>query len=149
MTRRTISKLPKVAWFATLFAIWTATLSGCTDGGPRRYPLRGSVQLDGKPVNNATIIFTPKGRGLAAAGEIINGKFTLAADVGPTQGEFNVRINPLEAEMQEVEGEPAAFVRSNRQARIAKIYQRDGKLFTTVTGEPDQTVEFELSSTGK
>jgi len=106
------------------------------------------VTLDGQPVNNATLIMTPKGEGWAAAAVIRDGLFEFPADVGPSAGEFGVRINPNEVEIEEV-AESAYPPKANSRPRIPKIYQRDGVLNAKITGEPNQSLVFELSSKSK
>ena len=123
-------------------------LCGCGDTGPRRYAAKGRVTLDGQPVDNATLIMTPKGKGLAAAALIHEGSFEFAADAGPSAGEFGVRINPNEGEIEET-AENAHPPKANSRPRIPKIYQRDGSLNAKITGEPDQSLVFELSSKPK
>ncbi len=120
-------------------------LSGCSESGPRRYPIKGTVKLNGQPVNNATVILTPVGEGLAAAATIRDGAFELPAAVGPSAGEYKVRINPNEAEIEEV-AESAHPPKANARPRIPKMYQQDGALNTKITGEPGQSLEFTLTS---
>lgn len=132
------SRFGRIAAVAAL-----AVLSGCGDSGPQRYAVKGTVTLDGRPVNNATLIFTPTGPGLAAAATIREGAFELPADVGPTAGEFTVRINPAEAEIEETT-ETAHPPKANSRPKIPKIYQRDGALNAKITGEPNQSLTFEL-----
>src|SRR5690606_22495769 len=102
------------------------------------------VTLDGEPVNDATIIFTPQGSGLAAAASIVNGQFEMTAKDGPTAGQFNVRINPNEAEMAEVA--PSELADSVKRPRIPIVYQRDGKLLANIQAESTEPLSFQLSS---
>ena len=120
---------------------------GCADKSPQRMAVSGTVSLDTKPVGNATIIFTPIGPGLAAAAVIENGTFAMTEENGPTIGEFHVRINPMEAEIEQVN--PTELSRVNRRPLIPKTYQREGRLRATISAEPNQKLEFKLSSTEK
>jgi hypothetical protein len=129
-----------------VLALGSVLLCGCSEPGPKRYAISGEVTLDGSPVNQATIVFTPKDAGLAAAASIFDGQFSLPADAGPTQGEFGVRINPLEAELDESQHLPAQLSRLDRRPRIPKHYQQNGTLTAIVTGEPNQSLRFELVS---
>ena len=43
-----------------LLSLLLVSLCGCRDSVPRRHPVHGTVTLDGQPVDNATIIMTPK-----------------------------------------------------------------------------------------
>ncbi len=131
-----------------LLGLLLVSLCGCRDSGPRRHPVHGTVTLDGQPVDNATIIMTPKGGGLAAAAMIHNGSFALSADVGPSAGEFGVRINPHEAEMEAI-ADRVHPLKADSRPRIPKAYQRAGTLNAKITGEADQLLVFELSSKQK
>jgi hypothetical protein len=126
-------------------ACFAFALCGCGDAGPRRTAIRGTVSLDGQPVNQATLILTPTAQGLAAAATIHHGVFELPADVGPTVGEFGVRINPLEAETEGL-SDSRGLSRAKARPRIPKIYQREGALSVKITGEADQSLAIELSS---
>jgi hypothetical protein len=122
---------------------WLLTC-GCHPPGQQRYPISGTVTLDGLPVENATIILTPQGEGLAAAAAIVNGQFAMSSTDGPTQGEFGVRINPTNAELDAAN--PADSRHTHRRPRIPKLYQQDGKLTASISGEPAQTLDIALSS---
>ncbi len=144
-----IKRLPESPRSAPwLFVVCSCVLFGCGDSGIRRYAAKGRVTLDGQPVNNATLILTPKGEGLAAAAVIRDGLFELPAEVGPSAGEFGVRINPHEVEIEEVAAN-ARPPKSNARPRIPKMYQREGMLNAKITGEPDQSLVFELASKSK
>ena len=139
ITRRKLSVLKGL-----LLIIATSLTAGCSDTGPRRYPVVGSVTLDGQPVDDATIIFTPQAGGLAAAASIVNGHFAMTAKDGPTAGSFSVRINPNEAEMAEVS--PNALADAVKRPRIPLVYQRDGKLLANIQAESSEPLSFELFS---
>lgn len=124
-----------------------STLLGCSDKSPQRIAVSGTVTLDAKPISNSTIIFTPIGPGLAAAAVIENGRFAMTEENGPTIGEFQIRINPMEAEIEAAN--PVELSRANRRPLIPKVYQREGKLRAAITAEPNQTLEFKLLSSEK
>ena len=75
-----------------LAAITIAAVTGCGDGRFPTAPVSGSVTLDGKPLTNGTVIFTPK-QGWPAQGTLDSeGRFTLTtynagdgAILGPNQ----------------------------------------------------------------
>ncbi len=126
-------------------AILLSVIAGCSDESPQRIAVTGTVTLDAKPLNNATVILTPIGPGLAAAAVIENGKFAMTEENGPTIGEFHVRINPMEAEIEAVN--PAAPVRGNQRPQVPRVYQRDGKLRASISADPNQQLELKLFST--
>lgn len=128
-------------------AVVLCTVVGCTDKSPQRMAVSGTVTLDSKPVDNSTIIFTPIGPGLAAAAVIENGKFAMSEEDGPSVGEFHVRINPMEAEIDQVN--PTELLRANRRPLIPKVYQREGKLRATISAKPNPKLEFRLLTSDK
>jgi hypothetical protein len=69
-------------------------LAGCGGGGGKRGAIHGKVTLDGKPLTNGSILFTPiKGsRGTTAGGPIENGQYELPASVGPAIGWNRIEI---------------------------------------------------------
>lgn len=74
------------------------SVAGC--GGPafKLQPVTGKVTLDGKPISDATINFTPSGAGAAAMGRTdANGVYTLMDSrgegaPGAEQGEYKVAV---------------------------------------------------------
>ena len=134
-------------WGATpILALGILLLSGCGDNSLRRQAVQGEVWLDGKPLDRAIIVFTPIGSGLAAAAEIQAGRFSLTRDDGPTCGEFHVRINPQEVEIENVEHEPVQSRTRHRPPRVPLRYQSEGALRATITTAPGQALKFELTS---
>jgi hypothetical protein len=67
---------------------------GCGKGGPSRNPIGGKVQLDGKPLQKGSILFSPiKGtKGPVTGGEIENGQYQLPKAIGPMEGRHRVEI---------------------------------------------------------
>ena len=79
-----------VAAVATSCVAATAIL-GCADrSGP--YAIAGTVTLDGRPVPQGQIVFDPQGDGKMSVGVVRAGKFSIAAERGPTPGTYIVRI---------------------------------------------------------
>lgn len=136
-----LGRLPMV-----IVACWATCGTGCDDAKPPRFPIRGIVTLNGQPIDNATVILTPKEKGLAASAQIQAGVFELPAEVGPNAGEYYVRINPNEIEVEEIGDRPAP---ANARVRIPIVYQQSGSLSATITGEPNQSLKFELKAHSK
>lgn len=62
---------------AMVVFVLTIALTAC--GGPVRVPVCGEVRLDGKPIANCAVVFTPVAGGAAANGATdANGRFQLA-----------------------------------------------------------------------
>ncbi len=87
-------------------------LAGCAgESGPERALVRGTVTLDGVPVETGTIVFLPEEgvQGPSAGGEIHGGAFELSRDVGPVPGAHRVEIRATRNEgTTQVTGVPGA-----------------------------------------
>jgi hypothetical protein len=72
-------------------------IAGCDGGGAGRGALSGTVKLDGKPLANGSILFTPiEGAcGTATGGPIENGRYEFPAAAGPAIGWNRVEIRAL------------------------------------------------------
>jgi hypothetical protein len=74
-----------------------ASLAGCgggaTDDLPRQ-PVSGTVSLDGRPLARGYIQFQPLGeQGVAAGGDVTDGKYGIDLAQGPIPGEYKVIIS--------------------------------------------------------
>ncbi|QDU59387.1 hypothetical protein Pan216_02150 [Planctomycetes bacterium Pan216] len=87
-------------WFqfslSLVFASSLFLMTGCSDAGPTRYRVSGTVTHDGKPVPKGAIYFEPASTSemVAPSGfaKIIEGKFTTEASRGTGPGSYLVRI---------------------------------------------------------
>jgi hypothetical protein len=127
--------------------ILLATLVGCS-GSERRFELKGEITLDGAPLENATLILTPKGKGPAVAAIVVDGKFQVLENFGPTLDDYDVRINPLDGN-----DDPACFVANARAGKkkqlIPREYQSDGNLTVSIKGSPGETFKLDLKSSAQ
>jgi hypothetical protein len=58
-------------------------VAGCSNAGPKTYPVTGMVTLDGEPLKEADILFLPLDPALGPdAGQIRDGKFAFRAKAG-------------------------------------------------------------------
>jgi hypothetical protein len=80
-----------------LMAICLAVVSGCQRGDPSRGAVSGRVTLDGQPVVQGSILFSPIDgtRGAATGGEIKDGQYRLAAAAGPAVGKNRVEVHAV------------------------------------------------------
>jgi hypothetical protein len=108
----------------------------------------GSVTLDQQPVDNAIIVMVPQGTGEAVAAELVDGQFALDQSVGPTPGQYEVRINPRPAELGLAESGPAG-AGGGPALEIPAVYQRPGKLSATIKDGENEPLVFQLSSREK
>ncbi|MES2790259.1 MAG: hypothetical protein V4719_11660 [Planctomycetota bacterium] len=86
-----------------LIALFGFNLAGCgpTTGIDGSVPVTGTVQIDGAPLEEGTVGFTPADAkaGQSATGQIKDGKFTMmttASSPGVIAGEYTVRITSLD-----------------------------------------------------
>ena len=77
--------------------ICIAVVSGCQRGDPSRGAVSGRVTLDGQPVVQGSILFSPIDgtRGVATGGEIKDGQYRLAAAAGPAVGKNRVEVHAV------------------------------------------------------
>lgn len=74
-------------------------VAGCGGRATNRAAIHGEATLDGQPITQGSIVFTPaKGvKGTVAGGQIIDGHYHLTAERGPAIGWNHVEINSLRA----------------------------------------------------
>lgn len=82
---------------ALLLLLLAMGLSGCGDDGPPRGKVSGQVTLDGAPLPQGSILFVPieGNKGVAAGGQIVDGKYSLTGDAGVSLGANRVEIRSL------------------------------------------------------
>lgn len=119
-------------------ALTLVALTGCGDGKISRYPTKGKVLIDGKPVEGARVIFCPVGGSEAFQRErpfgVTNsaGEFSLTTfqkGDGAPAGEYNVMIR---------NGRPKSREEAQRRSKGPRIAPEYGKPQTsgvTVTVE--------------
>jgi hypothetical protein len=120
-------------------------VSGC--GGPaddlHRSTVQGVVTLDGEPLEDGTISFTPTGTtsGPASYGGIVNGKYVLrAGDRGPVLGTHKVQIEAFRDRGQKAnDGTPV------KEQVIPGRYNQQTTL-TAEVSKADNTQDFALTS---
>ncbi|MES2790379.1 MAG: hypothetical protein V4719_12280 [Planctomycetota bacterium] len=127
-----------------------AGIAGCGESGARRFPVSGSVKLDGKPVEQGSIMFVPLGEEAipSAGGKIEAGEYTLPAEYGPAVGKYRIEIHwPKPTGKKVAMGSPAppgTMVDEVREAIPAK-YNVKSKLERDVTSG-ENTIDLDLES---
>ena len=88
-----------------------AFVTGChsSDGLPR-VEVRGKVAYEGVLVKRGMIVFRPanKSKGPAAGTAIVDGRFLLTADKGPTAGPHEVELKIVDAREESIESNETA-----------------------------------------
>jgi hypothetical protein len=124
-------------------------LSGCGGGGADRGAISGTVVLDGKPLEQGSILFTPiEGtHGSVAGGKIENGRFQFSAKTGPAIGRNRVEIRAMRKTGKMVPkafGRPGEMVPEQVEAIPPRFNAKSELKVDTKPG--DNTAGFEVSS---
>jgi hypothetical protein len=123
---------------------------GCGGAGSNRGNVKGTVKLDGKPVEQGSILFTPMDgtSGSVAGGEIINGQYQLASKSGPAIGWNRVEIRAMRKTGQMVQkafAPPGEMIPEQVEAVPPKFNSDSELKFEIKPG--DNTANFDLTST--
>jgi hypothetical protein len=142
----------KIRW---LIGVGLVSLLGCSDGGAKIIPVSGTVTLNGKPLANATVLFSPIAKpgevnaGDGSAGKTnANGEYTLTTShglPGAQVGTHRVRISVL------VQQSGSGDERRPRggwpvKDQIPARYNEETKLTFEVTAPGPHKKDFELTS---
>ena len=126
-------------------------LVGCGEGKIARYPVTGTVLVDGKPYEGARVMFCPEGGSEAFSKERPygvtdqSGKFELTTFIkgdGAPAGDYKIMIR---------NGRPQNADEAKRWARRPKLPRKYGKpdlsgVTATVNAEPTELAAFELAT---
>ena len=134
-----------IRWKAGTFAVLVALLSGC-GGDLKVAPVTGTVTLDGKPLERASVLFQPEKGGRPSFGVTdANGKFTLAYSMneqGAEVGSATVKIT-TKLQAESADGD----YRENAPRAAERVPARYSKEPLKVTVEPkSNTIDLVLST---
>jgi len=134
-------------------------LAGCGGANPQgRVPVSGEVTLDGAPVSEALLIFSPAENSpasMSSAGQenvkgvavVTQGTFTLSQNEGPRPGRYDILIQDQPPEFEAFAADVAqGSVPRRPQFTIPKTYGQPGRLTATVTEEGPNSFQFSLES---
>ena len=135
--------------FQGFLLISLVVASGCGKNGTNRGAISGEVKLDGRPLEQGSILFTPiEGtKGTVAGGEIANGRYQLSGKAGPTIGWNRIEIRgtrktgkmvpmPFPARGKMVEEQVEAIPPRFNSGSTLKVEVRPG----------DNTADFDVTS---
>ena len=126
----------------------TGGILGCEQGDPLgRLPVRGTVTLDGEPLDEGVIQFLPTtANGSRTGGLVAAGRFDIPAQNGLLPGTYKVTLNSAdkdgEPEPQEAPG-PTMLVSPER---IPARYNRNTELEAVVKSDGANQFQFDLAS---
>jgi len=116
-------------------------LAGCNAGAqtePPRYPVSGTVTLDGAPLAEGKVNFISPDQGAIDSLDIREGKFAGQAQAGDRR----VEINAYRVEIANKDG----MTSESQTELIPPEYNKQSKLTATVTREGPNTFTFDVKS---
>ena len=138
------------------FAVPTALLfllllacAGCGGGGPEIASVSGRVTMDGKPLANATVVFTPENGRPAGAKTDENGNYVLNFSEGrrgAIPGPNTIYITTIRDPEQDENGK--VIVPGSKEI-VPMEYNAASKLTFNVEPKKKNIANFELKSGGK
>lgn len=136
----------RLAWLPVV-ACCVLVLSGC-GGAKERYAIKGTVTLDGKPLEKGQVCFVPlQGtKGPTAGAEIVDGKFSIPNEGGTFLGKFRVEVTasrPTKKKMPDpITGRPAEVY----EQFIPEKYNKRSELEAEVQANGPNDFEFSVTS---
>lgn len=133
---------------ATAFAL--IVLVGCGGAARDRAAVSGQVTFDGQPLANGQVVFEPRGQGRMAIAQLVDGRYAIAAERGPTAGEYIVRITASRTTGEKASGGPTSTgeLRDVHEQFLPAKYNDASELKIQIdpaAGDVEQ--DFELRST--
>jgi len=142
--------------FLLMLGLVAVLNAGCgSDNHLNRKAVSGYVNFDGSPLPHGVIRLVPQATtgGPGVMAEIVAGKFSLDAELGPVPGSHRVEIEATQYLSFEIDNEAAyaaAVVATGRSplARnpVPAIYNKQSTLTANVADTHDQVFRFELKS---
>lgn len=123
--------------------------SGCGDSTvDKRAEVFGTVQLDGKPVENGAISFVPTegNSGPSAGGAITDGAYRVSRAQGPPFGKVRVEFNGLRKTGKKVQGK---FGGGKTEDEFGELFPPKFNIESTVVRELQpgaNAIDFDLKS---
>ena len=109
---------------------------GCSKQDPNRGQVTGLVEVDGQPAAEGAIAFTPiDGNSAASGGEIVNGRYTVAANIGPSKVAIRVPKTVGERKLYDTPDSP---VRPIQEESLPAQYNDETTLTYEVKSGPNE-----------
>lgn len=139
--RASVSMVPGGVAMCLLTVAAVMSSTGC--GGPVRRAVAGSVTLDGRPLDEAVILFVPlDAGGRKTGGPIAGGRYEMGSDVGLLPGRYRVEIAddpPIDPAMR------PGQIRPQPRRNLPVVYSTSSPLAIEVTAGGVATFNFDLS----
>ncbi len=124
---------------ALSLALFATGCGGAATDGPERADVKGTVTLDGQPLNGATITFMPAdNKGRVSGGTIENGNFSITGEFGATLGVQTVRINWQKPTGKKVKDEDSGNEFDVTEEAIPAKYNTQSQEKVTIKSGPNE-----------
>ena len=114
-----------------------------------RYPVTGTVTLDGKPLSGVQIVFLCEGKNGAmnAVRTIADGSFSLSEIDGPLAGTWRVKIVAQMIDLEEFEAARDRDVNKDVDTNVVVIphrYNTNSELIAEIKSEGENKLDYQL-----
>jgi len=135
--------------FAVLIVCWAVAASGCGSARKPGQEVRGTVLLDGKPLESGSVVLVPiQGtRGPKCYALVKDGEFHIPAAEGPFPGVYRVEVYSaaqLQVPLEGVEENPAAAGPS--PPPVAAQFNKESRLTVEVADEHPVELNLKVKS---
>lgn len=134
---------------AGLVAAVLLTASGCGEGAEGRKAVSGTVTMNGAPLNDAMIEFSPMSTdgGSFSGAAIVDGEYSIPANKGLLPGQYKVMVTMAgsapEPELDEMPGDSSVVPVAPEL--IPAKYNSESTLTAQVESSGENTFDFELT----
>jgi hypothetical protein len=134
---------PSLVAFASLLLV-----AGCSRSysGDRRFPLSGTVRVDGEPLDVGAISFIPANdKQRVSGGPISNGAYSVDEATGANAGTYRVEVRWYKKTGRQLKDADTGEFYDERKEGLPKRYHQDSTL-TADVGSGQTTFDFDLKS---
>ncbi|MBX7167344.1 MAG: hypothetical protein K1X74_13520 [Pirellulales bacterium] len=135
-----------------LLTLILGAAGGCEQAAVARAEVHGRVTLDGQPLARGSIVFVPAGEaaGPKAGGQIVGGRYALAAAEGPVVGRLQVQIRAEQSSTAYPIADVRAYQAHGEEAPLPEIvpeqYNEHSVLFVDAVAEQSNELNFDLQT---
>lgn len=123
---------------------------GCGQSRVERAEVLGIVMLDGNPVEQAAVYFSPRipGQGDSISGTVADGVFSFSSDNGPKPGSYEVILKPVEPDAEDVlaQVQQRKSQLLSERNKFLQAVQRKGPVVVEVTNDLTNEIAIELTT---
>jgi len=131
---------------SVLFVL-SAVFAGCGGDGIDRVEVFGNVTLDGKPLDDAAILFVPLGDGPTAGTQFTGGEYRIEEARGPSPGKYRVEITAYRGTGEMIEdSDLPGQMEERRESVVPERYNSQSQLTVELTPGNANRHDFALQS---